>query len=174
LIVLSFCLGDSKVALPSEPLAWKFFSSDVYVSVTYEDEVVGFCKPDFAARIVEVLNDDEKLRKALRLACYDLISVAGGNSRQVDELVERYLIKTGQPQSGVAAIATLLHQRQEELDVSDKEFTKFCDSYRLSPAQLQGIYAGEEISQSMLVPLSRILGRSVDDLLQVMEDFPEA
>ncbi|NEQ24806.1 MAG: hypothetical protein F6K28_38030, partial [Microcoleus sp. SIO2G3] len=54
-------------ALPDEPQAWKFYSSDTYVSITYEDELVGFCRPDFAVRIVKAMNDDEQLRRALRI-----------------------------------------------------------------------------------------------------------
>lgn len=160
------------VALPDFE-AWKFYSSDVYVSVTYAEELIGFCKPDFAARIVDVLNDDEKLRQALWLACSDLARLGGGTSLPVEALVERYIAKTAEPQSGTAAIGILLRQRQEELDVSDKEFVRFCDSYRLSREQLQAIYAGDEIDSDMLVPLSRILGRSVDDLLQVLDGTQE-
>jgi hypothetical protein len=156
-------------ALPDEPQPWKFYSSDSYVSITYEEEVVGFCKPDFAARIIEAMNDDERLRRALWIACTDLASMAGGNSMPPDDLVSFYLNKTAQLQTGTAAIATLLRQRQEELDVSNKEFVRFCESYRLSKAELQAIYAGEEVDSSMLLPLSRILGRSAEDLLLMLD-----
>lgn len=159
------------MALSGEPQAWQFFPADTYVSVTYEDEIVGFCKPDFAARIVDVLNDDEKLRQALRLACYDLVSLAGGNANQVDEMIDKYLSKTGGPKTGIAAIAALLRDRQDELDVSDKEFIRFCDSYRLPREKLEAIYAGEEVIDSaLLVPISRVLGIPVDDIIQIMED----
>lgn len=161
------------MALANEPEAWKFYSSEVYVSVTYEEEVVGFCKPDFASRIVNVLNDDERLRLALRLACSDLARLGGGTSLPADALMARYLARTHTPQTGTAAIVTLLRQRQEELDVSEKEFFRFCDSYRLSQEQLKAIYAGEEVDRDMLAPLSRIVGRSIDDLLQVLEGAQE-
>jgi hypothetical protein len=161
------------VSLPDESESWKFYSSDIYVSLTYEEEVVGFCKPDFAARIVEVLNDDEKLRQALWIACSDLARLSGGTSIPVDALVDRYLAKTAEPRSGTAAIVTLLRQRQEELDVSDKEFARFCDSYRLSQEQLRALYAGDDVDSDMLVPLSRILGRSLEDLLQLLEGVQE-
>ncbi|HEY9647901.1 MAG TPA: hypothetical protein V6C88_16110 [Chroococcidiopsis sp.] len=157
------------MVLSDEPQSWQAFPADTYVSITYEDEVVGFCKPDFALRIVETLNDDEKLRKALRLACQDIMSRAGGTTGDVDDLVERYLIKTTAPAAGVAAIAALLRDRQEELDVSDKEFIRFCDSYRLPKEKLEAIYAGEEIESTMLVPISRIVGRSVEDIMQILE-----
>lgn len=155
--------------LPGEPETWKFYSSEIYVPVTYEDEVVGFCKPDFAVRIVDALNDDEKLRKALKLACYDLISRTGGTPSQINELISKYLARTSQPCSGPAAIAALLRDRQDELDVSDREFSLFCDSYRLPVEALEAIYAEDEIDGSLLIPLSRVLGRSVEDLMQVLE-----
>ncbi|NJN85387.1 MAG: hypothetical protein HC881_02540 [Leptolyngbyaceae cyanobacterium SL_7_1] len=157
------------MTLADEPQAWQFYPADSFVSVTYEEELVGFCKPDFAVRIVDVLNDDEKLRKALRLACYDLISLSGGTTAQIDELMQKYLAKTAAPTTGVAAIALLLRDRQEELDVSDKEFVRFCDSYRLSKEKLEAIYAGEEIDGNLLVPLSRILGQPVEDILEILE-----
>jgi len=160
-------------ASPGQPEPWKYYSSEVYVSLTYEDEVVGFCKPDFAARIVEALNDDEKLRRALWMACSDLARLNGGASIPADALVDRYLVRTAEPVSGTAAIAVLLRQRQIELDISDKEFARFCDSYRLSQDQLQTIFSGEEIDSDMLPPLSRILGRSVDDLMLVLEGIIE-
>lgn len=161
------------MALPSEFDAWKFYSADTYVSITYEDELVGFCKPDFAARIVKVLNNDEKLHQALRLACTDIASLSGGTSIPVDALIERYIAKSVEPTSGTAAIAIMLRQRQEELDVSNKEFIQFCESYRLSREQLQSIYAGEEIDSDMLAPLSRILGQSMEDLMQILEGTQE-
>lgn len=157
------------MTLADEPQAWQFYPADAFVSITYGEEVAGFCKPDFAARIVDVLNDDEKLRKALRLACYDLISLSGGTTSQIDELIEKYLAKTAAPTTGVAAIALLLHDRQEELDVSDKEFARFCDSYRLSKEKLEAIYAGEDVDSSLLIPLSRILGQPVEDIMEILE-----
>lgn len=157
------------MVLPGEPSAWQFTTAETYIPVTYEDEVIGFCKPDFAARIVDTLNDNEKLYKALRLACYDLVGRSGGSTAQIDILMEQYLVKTSYPTSGVAAIAVLLRDRQDELDVNDKEFIRFCDSYRLPKEKLQAIYDGDEIDSDDLSALSRILGRSVDDLLQVLE-----
>ncbi|HEY9621364.1 MAG TPA: hypothetical protein V6C78_13395 [Crinalium sp.] len=156
--------------LPSEPQAWQFSSAEFYVPITYEDEIVGFCKPDFAIRIVKALNDDEKLYKALWLACDDLMRRSGGKCGPVDELMGEYLAKTVMPQTGIAAIADLLRRRQAELDISDKEFFKFCDSYRLPPDKLQAIYDGEEIDSSILTPLARVLSCSVDDLLEVLEE----
>jgi hypothetical protein len=156
--------------LPEEPQPWQFSSAECFVPITYEDEIIGLCKPDFAVRIVKALNEDEKLYKALWLACDDLIRRSGGKSGPVDELMNEYLAKTERPQTGIAAIVSLLRQRQQELDVGDKEFFRFCDSYRLPREKLQAIYDGDEIDSSMLTPLARILGRSVDDLLEVLEE----
>lgn len=157
------------MVLPNEPQPWQYFSAETYVSVTYEDEVIGFCKTDFAARIVETLNEDERLRKALRLACYDLVGRTGGGAAEVDALVQKYLNKASDPRTGVAAIAALLHYRQQELDINDKEFARFCESYRLPQHKLEAIYNGEEIDSAWLTPLSRILGQSVDDLIDVLD-----
>jgi len=71
--------------------------------------------------------------------------------------------------SGTGAIALWLKQRQTDLDITDQEFERFCDSYRLLPIKLQGIYEGREIDSSMLTPLSRVLGCSVEEVLQVLE-----
>lgn len=156
--------------LPGEPQAWQFSSAEYYVPITYEDEVIGLCKPDFAVRIVKALNEDEKLYKALWLACDDLIRRSGGTCGPVDELMNEYLAKTERPQTGMAAIVALLRQRQDELDISDKEFFKFCDTYRLPKEKLQAIYDGDEIDSNMLTPLARILGCSVDNVLEILEE----
>lgn len=157
------------MVLPGEPSAWQVTTVETYVPMTYEEEIVGFCKPDFAIRIVDAMNDQEKLYKALRLACYDLLGRSGGSTGPVELLMEQYLSKTAYPTSGVGAIAALLRDRQDELDVNDKEFIRFCDSYRLPKHKLLGILSGEEIDSEDLSSLSRILGRSIDDLLEVLE-----
>ncbi len=157
------------MALPNQPESWQFDPNDSYVPINYEGEMMGFGKPEFAIRVVDLLNDEEKFRKALRLACYDLVSRLGGLSSSLDELVESYLAKAQTPRSGIGAIALLLQHRQMELDVNDEEFARFCDSYRLSRNDLQGIYDGKEVDVKILTPLSRILGMSVDSLLEVLE-----
>jgi hypothetical protein len=118
---------------------------------------------------LDILNEEEKVRKALQLACYDLVSRQGGSSDGVNDLVQQYLAKAGRPKQGAAAIALLLKERQDELDVSDEEFAKFCGTFRLSREELEGIYAGAEIESKQLTPLSRILGLSVDDLITVWQ-----
>ena len=150
---------------PNQPDAWQFNAQDTYVPVTHEDRVIGFCKPDYAARLVKVLNQEDKIRKALHLACYDLVARAGGNTSQVDDLVARYLAKAEPPKQGTALLADFLRERQIELDLNDEEFAKFCDSYRLSREELKRIFAGEDIEYQQLGPLSRILGRTIDDLI---------
>lgn len=156
--------------LPNEPPAWQVKATDTYITLRHENQVVGMLKPDIAARIVALLNDEERLKKALQLACYDLmIRSGGGGAREVDYLCTKYINQASRPTSGTGAIALWLKQRQADLDITDQEFERFCDSYRLLPIKLQGIYEGREIDSSMLTPLSRVLGCSVEEVLQVLE-----
>lgn len=153
------------MARMNQPLPWETNPTKVYVPISYEGKVVGFCRPDFADRIVATLNEDEQFRKALKLACYDLVARSGGGGTQVEELVQRYLAKAGRPKRGTAMVALLLKDRQDELDLSDEEFAKFCDTFKLSRPELSNIYAGGDIESHQLTPLSRILGMSVDELI---------
>lgn len=150
----------------NQPLPWAMNPNGAYVPVSYEGRMVGLCRPDFAKRIIDTLNDDERLRKALEMACSDLLEKTGGSS-SVDELMQHYLVKAERPKSGVGAIALLLQERQEELDLTDEEFAKFCDTFRLSRHELHEIYAGVDLDSSQLPPLSRILGLTTDELLHV-------
>jgi hypothetical protein len=155
---------------PNKPLPWQLNRNEPYWPIYYEDQVVvGFCRPEYAPRLVELLNDEEKLRKALHLACLDLIKQSDGDPTQVQALIKKYIKKTERPKYGTAAIAFLLRDRQEELDVSDKEFARFCDSYKLSPEALKNIYTGKKIEDSLLIVLSRILGKSVEELAEVRD-----
>lgn len=151
------------------PQSWTSNINEQYLPIAHLGEVVGFCKSNYAARLLETLNDDETLRKALQLACYDLVARSGGSSSQVNDLVQQYLIKAARPKQGVGAIALLLHERQEELDLTDDEFAKFCDTFRLSRQELAAIYGGQEVDSKHLTPLSRILGITVDELLAVWQ-----
>jgi hypothetical protein len=81
--------------------------------------------------------------------------------------MQQYLAKTERPRSGTGAIAILLEERQEELDLTDEEFAKFCDTFRLSREELRNIYAGEDIENTQLAPLSRILGMTIDEIIEV-------
>ncbi len=149
--------------------SWQFDSRDLYVPITYEGSVVGFGKPKFAARVVEVFNEDDKLRKALRFACADLLNQSGGDQSRIKELIEKYMALAERPKYGTRAIAALLRDRQAALDISDQEFTRFCDSYRLSRSALNNIYAGEQINDSWLSPLSRILGVSIEEIIALRD-----
>ncbi|MBF2025250.1 MAG: hypothetical protein IGS48_00580 [Oscillatoriales cyanobacterium C42_A2020_001] len=153
--------------------SWSSNPHDHYVPISHEGEVVGFCKPAYVARILETLNEDEKLRQALELACYDLISRAGGNRTEVEDLVQKYLARVARPKQGTAAIAHYLKERQVELDLTDGEFAKFCYTFRLSPSDLAGIYSGGDIDSRLLIPLSRILGMTVDELIAVWQGGEE-
>lgn len=155
--------------LPSESPAWQVKTTDTYVTLRHQDAVVGVLRPDVAARLVNLLNDEERMRKALKLACYDLVSRSGGGASEIDGLCAKYLNQASRPTSGTGAIALWLKQRQTELDITDQEFERFCDSYRLVPAKLQAVYEGREVDGSMLTPLARVLGCSVEDILQVLE-----
>lgn len=147
--------------------SWTSNPHDLYIPVAYDGEVVGYLKPKHVEQILDALNDSEKVRKALKLACYDLVARSGGSKEKVSDLVQKYLTRAGRPTRGVAAIALFLRERQLELDLTDDEFKKFCDTFRLSAAELEGIYQGNELDSAQLTPLARILGMSVDELIQV-------
>ena len=157
------------MSLRNESLPWQFDSKDLYVPITYEGTVVGYGKPKFAARVVEALNEEDRFSKALQIACLDLLRQSGGDPNRLPEMMRRYLARAERPKSGTAAIAALLRDRQEEIDIGDDEFCRFCDSYRLSREELREIHAGKEIGDHQLLPLSRILGRSVEELADIRD-----
>ncbi|MBD1936164.1 hypothetical protein [Microcoleus sp. FACHB-68] len=150
-------------------LPWKFGAKVAYFPIFYEGALVGFGRREYVAKIVQVMNDEEKLRKALELACAELLKQSGGDKRKLDELIQKYLLMADRPKYGSRAIAVMLRDRQAELNVGDQEFARFCDSYRLSPQELQEIYAGEEVINSQLVSLARILGATVEELVEVRD-----
>lgn len=154
--------------LPDDTPAWEIRPNDALVPLHYDDELVGFLKPDIAIRVADILNEEYRARRALRLACYDLVSRAGGGNSEIEELVNKYLARAAQPRSGVGAIARWLKQRQTELGVTNAEFERFCDSYRLPKEKLEALSMGD-IDGSMLVPLARVLGCSIQDLMEVLE-----
>jgi hypothetical protein len=153
----------------NQPPAWQSDPHTPYIPISFDEEVVGFCQPSYASRILSTLNDEEQYRRALHLACSDLINRSSERVGNVDELMQEYLLKAARPKQGAGLIALLLKERQEDLDLSDDEFAKFCDSYRLSPKELQDIYAGVEISGDQLTPLSRILGVSTDEIIEAWQ-----
>ncbi|NJR49136.1 MAG: hypothetical protein HC780_05770 [Leptolyngbyaceae cyanobacterium CSU_1_3] len=154
----------------SQSSPWQFDAQATYTPISFEGTIVGFCKADAVKQVVSTLNNAEKLQKALALACYDLIAREGGNTDSVGELAQQYLNKIGRPLHGTALIALLLKERQAELDLSPDEFAKFCDSYRLSRLELRQIYNGEEIESQQLSPLARILGKTIDEVINLWQE----
>jgi hypothetical protein len=157
------------MSLRNEPQDWQFESDESFVPVYYQGKVVGVMKQEYAANLTKLLNEDELLKKALKRACVDLIKQSGGDTSQVKDLMKKYIKMSERPKFGTRAIAFLLRERQEELDLGDREFTKFCDTYKLSPAELNNVYAGEPVEDGLLVPLSRILGITKEKLIEVRD-----
>lgn len=150
----------------NQPPSWQSDPHTPYTPIFYEEEMVGFCKPSYASRILEILNEEDRCRRALRIACEDLAARSRDSFDTADDLMQQYLAKTARPKRGASLIALLLKERQEDLDLSDEEFAKFCDSYRLSRQELKNIYGGAEIESGQLTPLSRILGITVDEVIE--------
>ncbi len=147
-------------------LPWECSAKSAYVPLSHEGAIVGFCDPKYATAIAKGLNETDLLQKALQMACYDLIARTGGSSDSVAELVQQYRSKAERSPQGSALIALLLRERQIDLDLTNDEFAKFCDSYRLSRAELREIYQGEEVESHQLIPLARILGKTVDQVIE--------
>ena len=162
------------MSLRNEPLDWHFESNEPYIPVYHKGDLVGFFKPEYASEIIKFLNEEEVLKKALKMACTDLIKKLGGDTRKVYYLMEKYVKTCERPKYGTRAIAVLLRDRQKELDLSNQEFTKFCDTFKLSPTELNNIYAGEAFDDSLLAPLSRILGMAKERLLEVRDGCEES
>jgi hypothetical protein len=153
----------------NQPTDWQLGVHESYMPVYYKGAVAGFFKKEYSETIIRHLNEDELLKKALTKACTDLIRQSGGDTSQVKELIKKYLINSERPKFGTFAIASFLRERQQELDLGDKEFTKFCDTFKVSPVELNNIYAGDKIEDGLLAPLARILGISKDELLKVRD-----
>ena len=156
-----------------EPPPWEFHPDRPYVPIFHEGELVAYCQPVYAQKIVEVLNEQETLRKAIRIACADLIRKTGGDRSQVENLVKKYIARAERPKFGPRAIAAMLIDRQKDLQVSPKEFLKFCDSYKISAQQLKEIAEGKEIGSSSIEPLARILGITAAEVMEVLNGNPE-
>lgn len=151
--------------------SWNLNTKDPYLPISYEGQIIGFCKPNYAVRIIKLLNEEENSRKALYKACNDLVALQGGNSDEVKQYVKKYLSMAKRPTHGLGAIMALLKDRQRELDLSDQEFVKFCDSYKLSAQELKNICDDKEIKDQSLHAIARILGISFDDLLVIRYGF---
>ncbi|MBD2167044.1 hypothetical protein H6G04_21880 [Calothrix membranacea FACHB-236] len=161
------------MSLPNEPSAWQVESSDVFVPIYYKGNLAGFFKQEYADEIIKFLNQDEVLKKALKLACTDLVKATGGDSKQVKDKIKKYIKISERPKYGTRAIALLLSERQKALDLSSQEFAKFCDTFKVSPSELNNIYAGDAIDDNLLAPLSRILGISKEQLQEVRDGAEE-
>jgi hypothetical protein len=149
-----------------------------YISISEEEIEVGFCTPEFAARLIEIFNEYEKLHeenetlnKALRMACTDLIRQSGGNAKQLNKRMRHYMETARRPEHGTRAIAYLLRERQRALNISNRDFVRFCYSYKLTPKELEDIFKGKDISDRQLKVLSRILSKTVEELTEVRDGF---
>lgn len=154
-------------------LPWQASAKAAYFPLFYQGSLAGFCRREYVAKVVQVLNDEEKIQKALRLACAELIKQSGGDTRKLEDVIQKYLMLADRPKYGSRAIAAMLRDRQQELNVSEQEFIRFCDTYRLSPQELQEIYDGEEVINSQLSAISRILGVSVEELMEIRDGSPK-
>ena len=160
------------MSLRDKPLDWQINVHDFYVPLIYKGKNIGLIDPQYAKGIVNILNGEESIIKALRLACEDLLIEEGGDPQDIQELkslMREYITRTRKPRSGTPAIAALLKERQKELDISQLEFVRFCDSYKLSPDDLKSIYNGEDIESRLFPPLCRILGKETEDLIAIIE-----
>lgn len=151
-----------------EELSWER-GMGFFIPINYEGDLIGLCKPEYAEEIVDSMNEQEKLRKALRFACLDLLRHLGAPKDRADDLIRKYLSLAERPKYGPRAIAVLLRERQEQLKVNGPEFIKFCDIHKVSPENLKDIYAGKSISDNLIGPISRILGRTPVEVKKILE-----
>ena len=140
-----------------------------YIPILHQGELIGYCKPEYAESIVETFNEQERLHKALRLACLDLIRKTGGQRSKADDLMKKYINLAKRPKYGPRAIAVLLRERQQQLKVSAPEFIKFCDIHKISPEELKNIYAGKDIDPILIPAIARILGKRTTEVQAILE-----
>jgi hypothetical protein len=152
---------------------WQLQTQESYTPVYYKGTLAGFFKKEFANEITNLLNEDEVLKKALTIACSDLLKTSGGDKTQIKTMIQKYLKMSERPKYGTRAIAALLRQRQKELNLNTQDFSKFCDTFKLSAVELNNIYAGGAVEDSLLAPLSRILGISKAELLEIRDGSEE-
>jgi hypothetical protein len=152
-----------------------------YIAIYYEEIEVGFCTPEFAERILETFNeyerlqeDNETLNKALQLACRDLLKQSNGSPNHLNQRMKQYLENAKRPEHGTRAIAFLLRERQRELDVNNRDFLRFCSSYKLSHEELKDIFAGKDVSDNQLKILTRILGKTFEELTEIRDGFSDS
>ncbi|TAD74165.1 MAG: hypothetical protein EA001_15770 [Oscillatoriales cyanobacterium] len=147
-----------------------------YSTLIIDGQEVGWCTVEFADRLSESFGRDAQsdatntiLRRAFKRVCTDLLAKMGGNPHQLGQLMQRYLEAVMRPDTGPRAIAYLLRDRQTSLGMSNQEFVQFCDSYRLSPPELKEIYDGRPISDAQLKNISRIVGRTAQELADIRD-----
>lgn len=51
---------------------------------------------------------------------------------------------------------------------------RFCYSYKLAPQELKDIFSGKDITDNQLKVLSRILGKSAEELTEVRDGFSDS
>lgn len=157
------------MSLREEPLDWQLSNHESYQPVYHQGKIAGFLKAELADEVIKYLNDKEILKKALTRACIDIVKQNGGDMNTVKQLIRNYIKLSERPKYGTRAIALFLRERQAEVDLNDQEFMKFCNTFMLSPEQLQSIYAGEPIDDSLIAPLARILNISQTRVLEVRD-----
>ncbi|AKG23098.1 hypothetical protein [Calothrix sp. 336/3] len=157
------------MSLRNEPLDWHLGESEKYLPIYYQNEIAGFFKQEYADEIIRFLNEEARLTKALQKACQDLLKSSGADAPQVKDLMKKYIKMSEPAKHGTRAIAQLLKERQVELDLGKQEFSKFCDSFKVSPLELDSIYAGEPLDDNLLLPLSRILGVPKERLQEIRD-----
>lgn len=147
-----------------------------YSSLTINGEEVGWCTAEFADQLSEMFEREthlEATNTVLRLAfkriCADMLAKMGANPQQIGQLMLRYLETAIRPTTGPRAIAYLLRDRQAALGMGSQEFLQFCDSYRLSPAELKDIYDGRPINDGQLKNIARIIGRPAQELAEIRD-----
>ncbi|MBE9208129.1 hypothetical protein IQ244_16660 [Nostoc sp. LEGE 06077] len=155
--------------LRNEPSDWQSNAETSYIPIYHKGSLVGFFKQEYVNEILYFLNEEEVLKKALKKACSDLLKKTGGDTSKVNYLVQKYIKVSERPKYGTRAIALLLQERQKELDLNNQEFAKFCDTFKISPPELNNIYAGEPIDDNLLAPISRVLGISKERVQEVRD-----
>ncbi|MGD1904256.1 MAG: hypothetical protein ACFB9N_18680 [Geitlerinemataceae cyanobacterium] len=141
-----------------EPLPWRVNKGAAYAPLEYEGKTIGYCEPDYADEIATVMNDRITLEKALRMACRDLLKRMNKDTSRASDLAQRYLQQAKRPTSGPRALAYMLAERQRELGLSQVEFFKFCDTFKISGKDIADMADGKAVPARNIAPISRVLG----------------